>query len=64
MARVNGDDQTCALTMSLLESWTSHPHDSHQTGCDVMSVLVSQEADVLLDNLAYGHDMGVLPLGH
>jgi len=27
-----------------------------QTGYDVMSALVSQEADVLLANLAYGHD--------
>ena len=56
MARVTGDDQTCASTMSLLESRTSHLRDSHQTGCDVMSILVSQEADVLLANLAYGHD--------
>ena len=31
-----------------------------QAGCDVMSVLIIQEADVLLANLAYGYD--TLPL--
>ena len=56
MARVTGNNQTCASMMSLLESRISHLRDSHQTGCDVMSILVSQEADVLLANLAYGHD--------
>ena len=53
MARVTGDGQT---RLSL----TSHLRDIRQTGCDVMSVLVSQEADVRLANLAYGHD--TLPL--
>ena len=56
MARVTGDGQTRASTTSLLMSRTSHLRDLCQTGCDVMSVLVSQEADVLLANLAYGHD--------
>ena len=37
---------------------TSHLRDIRQTGCDVMSVLVSQEADMLLANLAYGHGSG------
>ena len=60
MARVTGDGQTRASTTSLLMSRTSHLRDLCQTGCDVMSVLVSQEADVLLANLAYGHD--TLPL--
>ena len=49
MARVTSDGQT-------RPSLTSHLHDICQTGCDVMSVLVSQEADVLLANSAYGHD--------
>ena len=60
MARVTSDGQTRVLTTSPLMSWTSHLRDLRQTGCDVMSVLVSQEADVLLANLAYGHD--TLPL--
>ena len=60
MAHVTGDDQTCASTTSLLESRTSHLRDSRQTDCDVMSVLVTSEADVLLASLAYGHD--TLPL--
>ena len=59
MARVTGDGQTRASTTSLLMSRTSHLRDLCQTGCDVMSVLVSQEADVLLANLAYGHDTAV-----
>ena len=55
MARVTGDGQT-------RPSLTSHLRDIRQTGCDVMSILVSQEADVLLANLAYWHDNGtVLP---
>ena len=53
MARVTSDGQT-------RPSLTSHLCDIRQTGCDVMSVLVSQEADVLLANLSYGHD--TLPL--
>jgi len=60
MARVTDDCQTCASKTSPLMSQTSHLRDIRQTGCDVMSVLVSQEADVLLANLAYGHD--TLPL--
>ena len=60
MARVTSDGQTRASTTSLLMSRTSHLRDLRQTGCDVMSVLVSQEADVLLANLAYGHDKGIL----
>ena len=36
--------------------WRVHGTYIRQTGCDIMSVLVSQEADVLLANLAYGHD--------
>ena len=56
MARVTSDGQTRASTTSPLMSQTSHLRDLRQTGCDVMSVLVSQEADVLLANLAYGHD--------
>ena len=56
MARVTSNDQTCAPTTSLLESRTSHLCDSRQIDCDVMSVLISSEADVLLANLAYGHD--------
>ena len=56
MARVTDDGQTRASTTSLLMSRTSHLRDIRQTGCDVMIVLVSQEADVLLANLAYGHD--------
>ena len=60
MARVTSDGQTRASTTSTLMSQTSHLRDIRQTGCDVMSVLVSQEADVLLANLAYGHD--TLPL--
>ena len=60
MARVTGDDQTCTSTTSLLESRTSNLRDSRQTDCDVMSVLIRSEADVLLANLAYGHD--TLPL--
>ena len=58
MVRVTSDGQTRASTTSLLMSRTSHLRDLCQTGCDVMSVLVSQEADVdvLLANLAYGHD--------
>ena len=60
MARVTGDDQTCASTTSLLESRTSHLRDLRQTDCDVMSVLISSEADVLLANLAYGHVNAVL----
>ena len=56
MTRVTSDGQTRASTTSLLMSRTSHLRDLRQTGCDVMSVLVSQEADVLLANLAYGHD--------
>ena len=49
MARVTGNGQT-------RPSLTSHLRDIRQTGCDVMSVLVSQESDVLLANLANGHD--------
>ena len=60
MARVTSDGQTRASKTSPLMSQTSHLRDIRQTGCDVMSVLVSQEADVLLANLAYGHD--TLPL--
>jgi len=60
MARVTSDGQTRASTTSLLMSRTSHLRDLCQTGCDVMSVLVSQEADVLLANLAYGHDRSVV----
>ena len=60
MARVTSDGQTRASTTSTLMSQTSHLRDLRQTDCDVMSVLVSQEADVLLANLAYGHD--TLPL--
>ena len=56
MARVTSDGQTRASKTSPLMSQTSHLRDIRQTGCDVMSVLVSQEADVLLANLAYGHD--------
>ncbi len=56
MARVTGDDQTCMLTTSLLESRTSNLCDSRQTDCDLMSILISSGADVLLANLAYGHD--------
>ena len=57
MARVTSDGQTRASTTSPLMSQTSHLRDLRQTGCDIMSVLVSQEADVLLANLAYGHDI-------
>jgi len=60
MARVTSDGQTRASKTSPLMLQTSHLRDIRQTGCDVMSVLVSQEADVLLANLAYGHD--TLPL--
>ena len=60
MARVTSDGQTRASKTSPPMSQTSHLCDIRQTGCDVMSVLVSQEADVLLANLAYGHD--TLPL--
>ena len=60
MARVTGDDQTCTSTTSTLESRTSKLRDSRQTDCDVMSVLIRSGADVLLANLAYGHD--TLPL--
>ena len=60
MARVTDDGQTRASKTSPLMSRTSHLRDIRQTGCDVMSVLISQEADVLLANLAYGHD--TLPL--
>ena len=56
MARVTDDGQTRALTTSTLMSQTSHLRDIRQTGCDVMSVLISQEADVILANLANGHD--------
>ena len=49
MARVTSDGQT-------RPSLKSYLCDICQTGCDVMSVLLSQEADVLLANLAYGHD--------
>ena len=56
MACVTGDNQTCTSTTSLLELRTSNLRDSCQTDCDVMSVLISSEADVLLANLAYGHD--------
>ena len=56
MACVTSDGQMSASTTSPLMSRTSHLRDLRQTGCDVMSVLVSQEADVLLANLAYGHD--------
>ena len=56
MARVTDDGQTRASKTSPLMSRTSHLRDLCQTGCDVMSLLVSQEADVLLANLAYGHD--------
>ena len=55
MAYVTGDRQT-------RPSLTSHLHDLRQTGRDIMSVLVSQEADVLLANLANGHDNDTLPL--
>ena len=51
MARVTGDGQTRPSLTSVLVL-----HDIRQTGRDVMSVLVSQEADVLLANLAYGYD--------
>ena len=61
MARVTSDGQTRASTTSTLMSQTSHLRDIRQTGCDVMSVLVSQEADVLLANLAYGHDSDCYP---
>ena len=44
MVRGTSDGQT-------RPSLTSHLRDIRQTGCDVMSVLVSQEADVLLANL-------------
>ena len=60
MARVTGNDQTCTSTASLLESRTSNLRDSRQTDCDVMSILISSEADMLLATLAYGHD--TLPL--
>ena len=60
MTRVTSDGQTRASKTSPLMSQTSHLRDIRQTGCDVMSVLVSQEADMLLANLAYGHD--TLPL--
>ena len=53
MARVTSDGQTHP-------SLISHLRDIRQTGCDVTSVLVSQEADVLLANLANGQD--TLPL--
>ena len=56
MARVTNDGQKRASTTSPLMSQTSHLRDIRQTGCDVMSVLISQEADMLLANLAYGHD--------
>ena len=56
MARFTNDGQMRVSTTSPLMSQTSHLRDIRQTGCDVMSVLVSQEADVLLANLAYGHD--------
>ena len=59
LARVTSDGQTRASTTSPLKSQTSHLRDLRQTGCDVMSVLVSQEADVLLANLAYRHDRSV-----
>ncbi len=60
MTLVTGNDQMCASATSLLELWTSYLRDSCQTDCDVMIVLISSEADVLLANLAYGHD--TLPL--
>jgi hypothetical protein len=60
MARVTSNGQTRASKTSPLMLQTSHLRDICQTGCDIMSVLVSQEADVLLANLAYGHD--TLPL--
>ena len=60
MAHVTNDGQTRASTTSPLMSQTSHLRDLRQTGWDVMTVLVSQEADVLLANLAYGHDTLVL----
>ena len=53
MARVTGHGQTRPLLTSVLR-------DIRQTGRDVMSILVSQEANMLLANLAYGHD--TLPL--
>ena len=56
MARVTSDGQTCASKTPPLMLQTSHLRDLRQTGCDVVSVLVSQEADVLLANLAYGHE--------
>ena len=56
MARVTNDGQTRASTTSPLMSQTSHLRDLCQTGCVVMSVLFSQKADVLMANLAYGHD--------
>ena len=49
MARFTSNGQTHP-------SLTSHLRDINQRGCDVMNVLVSQEADVLLANLAYGRD--------
>jgi hypothetical protein len=52
MACVTGDGQT-------RPSLTSHLRDIRQTGHEVMSILVSQEADVLLANLANGHDMSI-----
>ena len=52
MAHVTSDGQA-------RPSLTSHMRDIRQKGCDIMSVLVSQEADVLLANLAYGHDTNI-----
>ena len=54
MERVTNDGQT-------RPSLTSHLRDIRQTGCDVMNVLVSQEADMTLANLAYVHDTSIEP---
>ena len=56
MARVTNGGQTHASTTSHLMSLTSHLAWHLPNRHDVMSVLVSQEAEVLLANLAYGHD--------
>ena len=49
MARVTSDGLTRPSLTSVLR-------DIRQTGRDIMSVIVSQEADMLLANLANGHD--------
>ena len=52
MARVTGDGQTCV-------SPASHLLDIWQTGRDGISVNVSHKSDVLLTNLANGHDTSI-----